>query len=190
MSYLVVLSGPPVGPPEAQPRPTSEELGNFQAALGSAVAAWQLVEMMLQFTFQAVIESPHRSAVSAVYHSVVNFRARLEMIDAAMEKKHGGTDILNEWKAISGTVSKQSRRRNNLAHSIIYFEPEAKEGLRIFMAQSITVPKMLGDIKKVKTGAIYYKDMLEITQSFETTRSSLMVFSMTMPGAVFEAGPG
>ena len=189
MSYLLVSSGPPSGPPESLPQPTSEELGNFQASLGNAVATWQLIELILQFVFQAAIKSPHEGVVAAVYYKVVNFRARLDMIDAAIKQKHEKTQTLEQWEAISATISSRSKRRNAIAHSIMYFEPGAKAGKRIFMGPSVTNPSMLKDIKTVKRGAIYRDDLEEMVRLFNEARGQLTEFTTKMPGTVFAPGP-
>ena len=64
------------------PSPREEQL-EFHDALAQAVIQWSMVEASLLEAFTRFIASTNANAVSAAFHAVINFNAKLEMINGA-----------------------------------------------------------------------------------------------------------
>lgn len=92
----------------------------FMQAYARGLLVWQMVEQNLFFIFSHLINSNAQTpVVSAVYHTVINFNARLEMTDAAMKMAFHGSPKLGEWETLIKTMNTCSKLRNKLAHSTL-----------------------------------------------------------------------
>ncbi len=59
----------------------------FFAALGEAIASWYWVELRLFYMISRLLGFKDIKAAGAAFSAVINFNARLSMVDAAFQTK-------------------------------------------------------------------------------------------------------
>jgi hypothetical protein len=92
----------------------------FMKTYAQALLTWQVVEQNIFFIFSHVVRSNAQyPVVSALYHTVINFNARLEMVDAAMQIAYQGNPKLDEWRSLVMELTGCVKFRNKLAHSTL-----------------------------------------------------------------------
>ena len=93
----------------------------FMKTYAQALLTWQVVEQNIFFIFSHVVRSNAQyPVVSALYHTVINFNARLEMVDAAMQIAYQGNPKLDEWRSLLMELTGCVKFRNKLAHSTLF----------------------------------------------------------------------
>ena len=97
-----------------------KERMKFYSALGEAIAEWSMVEYSLfdlyVLSLSVKIESKNFFPISASYHSISGFRARLNMVDNAIISVDRDEKLLKKWTTLKSRISKKATRRNHLAH--------------------------------------------------------------------------
>jgi hypothetical protein len=88
----------------------------FFEYLGRAVSQWAYVEDQVYHTYRVIIDPGDWVASAAAYHSVINMKTRLDMIDAALNVSRQYKDRFSEWGKIRKKIRDQSARRNKVAH--------------------------------------------------------------------------
>jgi hypothetical protein len=117
-----------------------DEAQQFYAALGKAISQWQHVESALVITFTALTgsNSPRSSVVNAAFHSLISFKAKLDMVDTAFKTaafmSPRESALLPEWKTLRNRISKRSDRRNELAHFSMIRSESRKPGYRFHLS--------------------------------------------------------
>src|SRR5438270_620164 len=94
----------------------------FMETLANAITQWQHVEMELFQIFAALVKSEdgkNYPAVSAAFHSVVNFNTRLAMTHAAACSVLTGGELFAIWLALHKRMSKRVKKRNALVHFML-----------------------------------------------------------------------
>lgn len=122
---------------EAETGVTEAYEREFLESLARAVLSWQFVEHNLFLTFTAMMQARDHHLVSAAYHSVVNLRSKLEMIDAVAQIALAGSELLAEWETLRKCVGKRSQHRNQLVHSSLMGHFEADDTISLRIAPSI-----------------------------------------------------
>lgn len=90
----------------------------FYATLGHAITQWASVERALFLLYWHTMGEPTSAAPVAAYFSVINFSAKLSMVDNAMIARYRNhPDILKTWAPIKNWVGKRAKDRNELAHN-------------------------------------------------------------------------
>jgi hypothetical protein len=113
------------GPHELDPTAEAEFRGEFARAF----ANWQAIEHELTYIFHFLVSAKQGIVTIAVYQSVIGFKTRIAMIDAAahailpLEPK-----LLKKWIALREAVKRRSKRRNYLAHYDSMYAPDKKTG--------------------------------------------------------------
>lgn len=77
-----------------------EERLQFYAAIGEAITTWAEIEGNLFDLYARLLKSNHYQALSAAYHSVINFNSRLKMVDAAATYTLTRKRDIKEWSAL------------------------------------------------------------------------------------------
>lgn len=89
----------------------------FYATLGLAITSWAHVERALFFVYFRAVGSPASQVPSAAFFSIINFNAKLSMVDSVMTWRYDSyPEVLERWVNISNKLRKRARRRNELAH--------------------------------------------------------------------------
>jgi hypothetical protein len=89
----------------------------FYGTLGHAIVTWANVERALYFVYLRTVGSPISLVPNAAFFSIINFNAKLSMVDNAMAVRYYHyPDVLNRWSNIKNRLGKRAKKRNNLAH--------------------------------------------------------------------------
>jgi hypothetical protein len=102
------------------PRTIQEGQQVFFEHLGRAIGNWQLVEMQLFRVYARLLRCENVEVASAAFHSIIGFRVRLEMTNAAAQVALTGT-LLDRWTSFYNRTARQSKRRNDLAHFVVIY---------------------------------------------------------------------
>jgi hypothetical protein len=143
-----------------KPPPATDE--DYYLALGKALAAWGSVESVLDHILFQLMRPCDPMQIGRVFFAVANFRDRLNMVNAAAEHRLKGKQSLVTWHKLRDQTAKRSRRRNEIAHAMIWTGPESgtygsrplpylidlpKEWKK--RKQLVLTPKALGDAAKL-----------------------------------------
>jgi hypothetical protein len=127
----------------------AEEEQVFYTALGKAITQWQSVEDALSIIFTTLLSARPLPdlTVSAAFHTILNFRAKLDMTSAAFEMKAflGAADrppgvmdaMFEAWTPLKNRAHKRSLRRNELAHFAMSVDDRKKPGYRYTLRPSL-----------------------------------------------------
>lgn len=162
----------PIGPTsdrESTDVPSDQEYVTFYVAYGECFAAWSQVELQLFAVYAYLMAPAEYAPVSASYFSTVGFRAKLELVDAVLKNGSTATALQREkWGALYDTASKRSRRRNELAHNVVYFgRLEGKGEKKMFIG---------GAQNPGQRSRLHAHDLFEIQQSFNALCAELFEF--------------
>jgi hypothetical protein len=160
-----------------------ENLDDFLNALASALLAWQRVESNLFLIFN-FLAGPHEqpAVLSAVYHSVIHLRPRLNMVNAAAAVVLKDDLSLDVWNKLSERISKSAGRRNNLAHFGLVSHTDIEGRTKVLLKPSIF------NINAKPDAEYNIKQIDEWRLSFITLSSDLSKFLDNLP-AVLQALP-
>jgi hypothetical protein len=148
------------------PIPTEEHVNEFLQTFARAILAWGYVEMNLYLIFQTLMVSRRKEAVSAAYHSVINLKARLDMVNATAEIMISGS-MLDEWKSLARKVSNNSGKRNALAHLLLQGHFNGAKDITLRSNPSIF------DVRKAKLKDYDLNQIAEFHDSFRKLASDL-----------------
>jgi hypothetical protein len=90
----------------------------FLEKYARAMLSWQYVEAKLFFLFLALVRGKNDRIVSAAYHSISGFGARIGMITAAINVSLSPVEEAKEWKSLRKRIEESAGNRNALAHSM------------------------------------------------------------------------
>jgi len=106
-------------------------------AVGLALSNWEEVEFGLGLLFRTLLRADMEIGASRAYGSVITFRGRIEMIEAAAEAyfmiKRGPRVKADLSRLLNRTV-KFGARRNEIAHGLVQdfkIEPRKREGFAL-----------------------------------------------------------
>lgn len=116
-----------------------EERLYFFSDLGKALDEWARVESHLCSVFMVCLRAPHQRAAAAFY-AVVNFRSKLEMVDAVAKLAVSDSATIAEWKDLYTKIGKKSQSRNQLVHHEVLEDGNANPGRRFTLRPAILNP--------------------------------------------------
>jgi hypothetical protein len=161
--------------------------------LGMAIAAWQFVESSL-FTIYATafdVQSVRANydALNAAFHVPSGFRVRLDMTSAALARAGLSDNLQAQWAGLSERAVKRSKRRNQLAHAVVCFQPyERPVGKQLFLTQNLT--NIANRDSGLSQGSIIgQKELDEMRVSFEELSQALTDFAQAMMKIRLEESP-
>ena len=97
-------------------KPKLDNDTQFKRVLGSTISAWNMVEDGLGDVFCALFGSINHLAARNAYLAVINFNARMNMVEASAAAALLSDDLLSECKTLLGRAGKKSGIRNKLTH--------------------------------------------------------------------------
>lgn len=98
----------------AKPNLASEQ--DMDRAIGHALNSWNRVEDSLGDIFCAAFGGINNLAARGAYMAVINFNARLRMVDAAMAASKLPDDLMKRWSSIHNRADRKAEKRNKLTH--------------------------------------------------------------------------
>lgn len=148
--------------------PEKSEYEEFYIAYGECFSTWSEVETRLLALFLLLMKSPDYEAASSVFYSTTGFRAKLDMVASAVcNSKRVSSDAKQIWAAIYKNTSSSSRRRNQLAHNMVFFGRSEKERRKIF----------LGDPHDpYRKSRLHTHDLKALQESFSSLSHQLYLF--------------
>ncbi len=99
----------------------------FYELLGRTTDQWIWVEEALYDIFKFALSCPIDDRAAAVFYSQVNFRAKMDMTDAAI-RTFLEEPLLTEWPKIFKRLKNKSRKRAKLVHRRVTLVAEGKPG--------------------------------------------------------------
>ncbi len=131
----------------ARPEDTRVTYDPIQTAAGRtvlrgdsrAVTNWQLVEDVVGMIFAHLMSPTNVSSkisAQAAYYSVIGFRARLALVDAAAMMQWRGARF-KKWRALKKKIETHTVFRNHLAHFSLHELPSTDGKLRLCLHPTI-----------------------------------------------------
>jgi len=145
---------------ETKASPIQSEYEQFYIAYGECLAAWTIVETNLLATYIRILAAPEYKVASAVFYSTTGFRAKLDMVNAAITNSSlVSAEKLKQWAILHKHCGGQTKHRNALAHHTVYFGRLTEHGERkMFIAHSRTPgegqQRDTTELKKIKQSFI------------------------------------
>lgn len=168
--------------PVEDPKP--EIIGDFYVRLGMAVAAWQFVEHSLIHTYARIVNAKNYKALAASFHIPVSFKARLDMTNAAIEQADLPKEYPTKWKKLYKSAGEKSKRRNEIAHSLVIFDPSKKTSQQMFLVKSVFNPATTIKLTK-QSSIITMKELEELKNGFEKLHKDIVDFDQSLSKAGF-----
>lgn len=105
----------------------SDKEDEFYRALGFAITQWNQIEHLIFSIFRVFMACENWHTASAVFFTVQNTKARVEITNAAAHIALSGTPpVLQEWAGIAEVLRDKAAIRNKLAHFIVVYQVSAK----------------------------------------------------------------
>jgi hypothetical protein len=120
----------------------------FYDAMGRATSAWAQLEDALRDLFTHLIifsvsgtpAFPHHNmgiwVLGDVFYSSTNFRARLSLLERIVHTVLFEEELISEWNAIQNRSLEKYKRRNLLAHGLVYGNGDEKGFIRFSILDS------------------------------------------------------
>lgn len=151
----------------------------FHAAIGRVVANWSKVETYLYRFFLLGLGSPHRRPISAAYHTVVNFQARLQMVDNALKFRIKSKKLSTQWATLHTRIRRKEKHRNTVAHSFPVYDMRRVPGqiyhLRDSPYNENKSPS--GKVSPLPSKVLLTSDIVEIYKETNALIADLEVFA-------------
>lgn len=159
-----------------------ETESRFLATLGYAITQWANVEDALFKVFAKALCAKDEDLAAAAYYSQINFRSKLDMVDAVIHVKTQGPR-LDEWNSLFRRLKKRAAERNILAHNALVHVAEGRPGDVLHL-----VPKLKPNSNKPADRWAYVmgtKDLdstkiAKITEQFDVISRDLESYLATM----------
>jgi hypothetical protein len=107
-----------------------EEKLLFYAAIGESITEWTHVEDHLYMVLQRCLQPADHELVAAAFYAVDAFKTKLAIVDAVATRFFAGSGHLADWGKLKLAIEKRIRKRNELAHYQVEYNPASPEGRR------------------------------------------------------------
>lgn len=123
--------------------PKQSQVKTFHAAVGRAIAAWQIVEGSLYEVYRASTGAQRPGAEAAAFFAVPSFRTKLNLTSAAVEfTLYDQTARLEQWNTLRNRAGKKSDRRNQIAHGAVWIPfQEPRTERKIYIGPNLNDPR-------------------------------------------------
>ena len=102
---------------------TKEQQTEFLCAFATTILVWQYVENEIFMIFNTLLAPAEPEAVSAAFYAVINFQARLSMVNEAFLVRVQENTLRERWEKLHEAIGRKETIRNKLAHlseTIVY----------------------------------------------------------------------
>ncbi len=165
--------------------PKTEIIGDFYVLLGTTVSTWQLVEHSLIKIYARIINAKNYKALAASFHIPTSFRTRLDLVDAAIKQVSLPEEYSAKWEKIYKSAKAKSKRRNEVAHSIVIFDPSNKPAKQLFLAKNINNPTKFKSILE-QSAIISSRNLKDLRIGFEKLHKEIVEFDLSLLEAGFK----
>jgi hypothetical protein len=149
-----------------EPNLASEQ--DMDRAIGHALAWWNHVEDGVGDVFCAVFGGVNNRAARGAYLAVVNFNARLQMVNAAASAIQLDPALSARWKNLRNRADKKSGIRNKLTHFSRMIAPTAKGETAVFVLPNFWEAEEWAAAMSGKGVRWTWPEIWEFGQSFGT----------------------
>lgn len=106
-----------------------EHHGDFMVTYAKGHLTWQLVEQALFMAFSTLVNTKRNAPIpSAIYHTLISFNSKVEVIDACLQVAYKDDPRLIEWADLQKKLLRSAKHRNRLAHSTLKIHTSKKRG--------------------------------------------------------------
>ena len=149
----------------------------FFAALGEAIASWYWVELRLFYMISRLLGFKNIKAAGAAFSAVINFNARLTMVDSAFQTTIRNEDLHAEWRRLHRRLKKHVRKRNDIAHLTVTTFPQMEDPDKmVYLSHSFV------DGSKNPLEPVYLlKDLRQMTKDFHQLMLDFQSFVDRLP---------
>jgi hypothetical protein len=110
------------------------EADQFYGALGRAIAKWSMLEhCMARIFHRAISTTRSEDFSSSIFHSARSWRARYDMLSAALANSTDRPCQVRAWQAILKKANDYSIFRNRIAHESVRLHLGASDSMRTLM---------------------------------------------------------
>jgi hypothetical protein len=170
--------------------PDDDQIEDFYAAVGHAIAAWQLVESELCAVHHVATFPGIPGAMYAAFHAIQTFNMKLAMTDMAVRfVLYDQEELRTEWARLKQRLTKKNEKRNHLAHFMVYtyFEASSKN-------DNIKIKPQYFDTrfqKNVRGDPPEYRvtEIDEIADSFNRLRKKVSAFAQRLHAVTIKLLP-
>jgi hypothetical protein len=169
--------------------PDKEQINEFHAALGRAIASWALVEEQLFSVFSTAAKPGSSAVLSAAFHALQHTNSKLAATDAAVrvvllgiKDEAARAALEGEWNVVRRKVNNRLDRRNQIAHFSIHIdEQEADQAKKIRLKPLSVDARYMAGLKRPVEYSVH--DLRCIANTFNRVSLRLMKFSQKLPRA-------
>lgn len=149
----------------------------FFAALGEAIAEWYWVELRLFYMISRLLGFKDIKAAGAAFSAVVNFNARLQMVESAFQTAIQDEELRAEWRRLHRRLKKHARKRNGIAHLTVITFPQIEDpDMMVYLSHSFV------DGSKNPIEPVYLlKDLRQMTKDFHQLMHDFQSFVDRLP---------
>jgi hypothetical protein len=150
---------------------SAENYQEFMITFARSVLMWQTIEQDLFVLFDWLVTPQGRMPVarlgvtSAIYYTVIGFKTRFDMLDAAMRTAYEGRAVLDRWSRLAREIRSASKLRNKLAHGSVAVHTDKKQTrtlrLQSTMREEEGIEYTLGQMKG------WERTFLELMRDFD-----------------------
>ncbi len=152
---------------------------SFYRELGLAISQWSAVERGVYLIYEEIMKPQIWVVVSSTYHVSQVFRQKLAIVDIAIKSAYNNTehykDLHKEWKSLKARISKNSTKRNDIAHLSTFHDID---GICL-RPELMNAKAMLEQSYKSKTYRL--KNLEQCTKDFYMLVNDIDVFVARMP---------
>ena len=145
--------------------------------IGRSITSWQSVESGLFLLYAKLIASPNLAAVSASYHSIMNFNIRLDLVDAAAQIMLEKSPYLDSWNKLRERCETASRLRNKLAHFTVVTDTRKNVRHKVYLTPTFYDSTTNRKYRKKARPRLNWKEVLKYEGRFERLSLELERFS-------------
>lgn len=162
--------------------PDEAQITEFYAALGRAIAAWQLVEMALYELYEAAIVPRRPGAAAAAFHERQQFSSKLEATNMAVRFAllDSPAALTKTWARLRKLANDKADHRNRFAHFQVreMFDERRRENKIVLQPQMFDVRYYAGLKKK----SVYrLNEIRAATRTFARVARCLSEFRPSIP---------
>lgn len=161
----------------------SQEWEDFYASLGLALSRWNHVEHTLFEIFVNFMACPSWHAASAVYYSIQNAKARLDMLEAAAPVALGrDTEEFKRWRSLAIRVADKAAIRNKLTHYIVVTHAEQPAKKRVGLEPALLdVRPHYAEKRRAQRSRWTLEDVKAFDAQFRRLNGELLLFCRSRP---------
>ncbi|GAA5162113.1 hypothetical protein [Viridibacterium curvum] len=153
----------------------TEETVVFKHELGYAIAQWGYVEGQLLRIVLECVAIPERPAFAITYHSIENFRSKLNVCDNLVTHKFSKSPAFQKWRSAKDRTSQMAAKRNKIAHGWhrLYINNAAGRRWAIVPLHHADGELLHADGEKPPSGAICLRDLAIFHLEFHALTTQL-----------------